>query len=143
MLAQRSGLIDHIRRDVALGRLAVCVGQQLLRQEIDDLVEALPCANWQLQGNRFTAKTVFHLIKGPLDINITAVEFVEENQTRQALICREAPDPFSPDIDAGDSIDDDDGSICHSQGRLCLRQEVGIPRRIHHVEVVTTDLASQ
>src|SRR5690606_38075350 len=123
----------------ALDDLAAARALEVARahvNEVDDGLERLLGADRDLDGDGDGREAVADHVHGALEVRAGAVHFVDEADTRDAVLVRLAPDRLGLRFDAGDAIEDHDTAVEHAQRALDLDGEVDVARGVDDVDGV-------
>ena len=83
VLAEAGNFVRQLRRDIRLRCFSIGVGQQFLGHQVDDLMKPLARSNRKLESHGLSAESLTHLFHRALDIDVGAIEFVEEDEPRK------------------------------------------------------------
>ena len=127
----------------ASGRLAAAVGRKrprLHRDEIDDAAERLLFANRQLQRHDRAPEHRAQRLERSVEARALAVEPIQHDDARHLELLGGRPDFLGRDLDAGDSVDDDERAIRDAQRRARVAQEVRHAGRVDEIDLVLVPL---
>jgi len=120
------GDAGHIGGDGAFLALAVSahvVGVGLHADEIDDAAETLLSADRELQRRDRAAESVGERFEHAVSVGALPVHAVDDDHARQVNFIAVSPDALGHDLDACDTVDDDERRVHHGQHHLGLVHE--------------------
>ena len=116
------------------------VGDGLVGEQVDDAAEGGFLADRELERRDAGAELVLQLIERALERRALAVELVHEDRARHAARLGEPPRGLGLHLDAFDGRHDEDRQVGGPQRRRDVADEVGVPRRVEHVDLVALEL---
>ena len=98
--------------------------------QINDALELVFLADWNLDRYRFGVKALADGVDGMLKISTHLVDFVNETNSRDAVLVGLPPYLFRLRLYAVNGVKYRDGAIEHAQRTLHLGREIHVPRRV-------------
>ena len=129
----RDGVHD-LGVDHALGVLLEVPG--LHGDEVDDAPEVVLGAHGDLGRDRVGGKAVLHGLDGAEEVGADAVILVDERDARDVVVGGLTPDGLGLRLDAGDGVEDRDGTVEDAQAALDLGREVDVTRGVDDLDDV-------
>ncbi len=102
--------------------------------EVDDPLERLGRAPWDLDRGRPGGELRDHHVDALLEVGADAVHLVDEGDPGDPVAVRLPPDGLGLRLDAGDGVEYRDGPVQDAKRALHLGREVDVPRRVDDVD---------
>ncbi len=109
-------------------------------QQFDDTREFGFLTDRKLQRRDARAELLLQVVERAFERRAFAIEFVHEDRARDAALFGEPPSDFGLYLDAFDGGDDKQRKVGGLQRGDHVADEVGVARRVDHVDLVTLDL---
>ena len=140
-LGVRGGDVDGVVGDALLG--VVRPEQRLHGDQVDDALEVGLGADRDLQHERDRVQPGDDHLDAAVELGTGAVELVDEADARDVVAVGLAPDRLGLRLDAGDTVEDRDGTVEDAQRALDLDGEVDVARGVDDVDGVAVPLAGR
>src|SRR4029079_7830290 len=109
---------QQIRRDIScfvLSAFAFVVPEQPLHSdEVDNTLQLIFQADWDLDSDGISAETGNDGFKRALERSTSTVEFIDETNSRNAVLVSLAPNSFRLGLNSGHTIKHCNGSVEHT-----------------------------
>ncbi len=112
----------------------VGVDDLLHREEVDDALELVLGADRHLNRHRARAEPLANLFDDVEEVGADAVHLVDEDDARNLILVRLAPNRLGLRLHRGNRIEERDQAVEHAQRALDLDREVHVARRVDDVD---------
>ena len=109
--------------------------QRLHGDEVDDALERVLDADWELQRDPVDAQLLGERRRGAVEISARPVELVDEDDARDVVAVRQAPVRLGLRLHAGDALDDEDRAVEHAEAAVHFDIEVDVAGGVDDVDV--------
>ncbi len=103
--------------------------------QIDDSLELVFGAHWNLNRYRTRLQAIDDGVDGAIEIGANAIHLVDEANTRNVILVGLAPNRFRLRLHAGNGVEHRDRAIEHAQGALHLGREIHVARRVDDIDL--------
>ena len=116
--------------------LALALGDERLHvDQVDDAAHLVLRTDRDLGGGDVVAEGALQRLEGAKEVGALAVEHVDEDESRQALVVGPLPEPVGVHLDPHHSVDDDNRGIGDAQGGDCVGDEARIAGGVDQVDL--------
>ena len=141
LLAPGLGVVHDVAGDIGLLDLAVHGEERLHGDEVDHALEARLRPDRHLERAEPALEALLERLERAVEVGALAVEPVDDDGARQAVLVGVLPDLLGLHLHPGDGVDDDHGRGRHAEPRACVGHEIAVPRGVDQVEVVALPVA--
>ena len=102
--------------------------------QVDEAPELVLGAHRDLSGDGVGVQTLLHRIDGVEEVGADAIVLVDEGDARDVVVVGLTPHGLGLGLNAGDGVEDGDGTVEDAQGALDLGREVNVARGVDDLD---------